>query len=1213
MAERVDVMISSTARDLPVHRKEAMDACLRQGMFPIMMEHLPASDDEAISVSLGMVDEAEIYMGIFAYRYGYIPKGHEISVTEMEYSRAVERKIPRLIFVMGEDHDIKGADVEKGDGATKLETFKNRVQTENIVNFFDSPADLRAKIIDSLSKTDLRQQRRDITNLHSPLSSDIPLAPKPYIAHPYTLLQTAQLAGRQAELNLLTDWVAKPSSPIYQARILNVVAIGGMGKSALTWKWFNDVAPLEMKSLAGRLWWSFYESDARFENFVTRALAYVSRRPREEIEKLSVPEREEKLLNLLDTEPFLLVLDGLERILIAYARMDAAYLRDDDLDEQTANFVTQAYGLPESAAQSFVGQHRLRKTADPRAGYFLRKLAAIRASRILVSTRLYPAELQTVTGGSIPSSAAIFLKGLKDDDALDLWRAMGVSGSRDALLPLFHRFENYPLLIRALAGVVANYKRAPGDFDSWRRNNPDFNPLSLPLANVKSHVLSFALADLDDKAKKVLHTVAAFRMAASYDTLASVLVGKEALTPSPSGRVEQESRVNPFGFASDESEGVERFRERAAELMVKLAQELRKKQTNAEERLGECLRDRRLNDIKFRRQHPIADTTFIADFFCYESNLVIEVDGRIHDDQQESDAARQQEIESLGYRVLRFRNEQIFNDLETVLASIAAACIVSPRDSDSSRTTSQTSGLSQQDSDSPRPEGEGLGVRVSPKPFPTETALDAALVELEDRGLIGWDKSANRYDLHPIVRGVTWEGLDGDGKRGVYENLHAHFEAVPNEFNDYTQVNSLEDLAPAIELYNTLIGLGRYEDAYIVFRDRLDEATLYRLSASQQRAELLEMLFLDGLDQLPRLSDSAQQAFTLNALALAYDISGQPGGSAAIHRKVVQMDEEQDNIGKDTSVTLCNLSNALHLAGGLHEAEAAARRALVITREQQNRVQEAISLRWLGLALAARNHGNAGVGEGLRPARITYSSEIALRRSLQMFVAQNLRQSEGLVNALLAQAALWRGNASVASPLADRAWELAHHSRYERDFIRAARLQGAASLGLGDLKTADERLHHALTRARAVNLVEEELRALVALAELHRQRGGIAQARERLDEIWESAERGPYPLIHGDALNVLAQIEIDAGNRDKAVESADKAYRLAWCDGISADGKTCYAYWWGLERARKHLESLGAPIPNDLLPFDESQFDPLPEVEINPKDEFWVDEDNLSN
>ena len=84
--------------------------------------------------------------------------------------------------------------------------------------------------------------------------SDIPTPPEAFIAHPYTLLQTHRLVGRQPELNLLTDWVAKPDAGVYRARILNVVAVGGLGKSALTWKWFNDIAPQEMKPLAGRMW-----------------------------------------------------------------------------------------------------------------------------------------------------------------------------------------------------------------------------------------------------------------------------------------------------------------------------------------------------------------------------------------------------------------------------------------------------------------------------------------------------------------------------------------------------------------------------------------------------------------------------------------------------------------------------------------------------------------------------------------------------------------------------------------------------------------------------------------------------------------------------------------------------------------------------------------------------------------------------------------------
>ncbi len=224
------VMISSTALDLPEHRNQVRDACLRQGMFPLMMEYLPARDAEAIAESLRMVNEADLYLGIFAYRYGYVPKGHDISITEMEYNRAVERGIPRLLFLMHEKHPLTAADVEKGEGAVKLEALKVRLKTERVVNTFKSPDELSAQVINSLS----HYRQPNLTAFH--YVSDIPAPPEAYIAHPYTLLQTHTLIGRQAELNLLTDWVAKPGSAVYYARILSIVAIGGMGKSALTWK-----------------------------------------------------------------------------------------------------------------------------------------------------------------------------------------------------------------------------------------------------------------------------------------------------------------------------------------------------------------------------------------------------------------------------------------------------------------------------------------------------------------------------------------------------------------------------------------------------------------------------------------------------------------------------------------------------------------------------------------------------------------------------------------------------------------------------------------------------------------------------------------------------------------------------------------------------------------------------------------------------------------
>lgn len=991
--QQLTVMISSTARDLPEHRQQVMDACLRQGMFPIMMEHLPASDAEAIAASLKMVDEADIYVLILAHRYGYLPKVNnpqQISITEMEYNRAVERKIRRAVFIVDKTQSLSDFtidDIDTGENAIKLKNFKERCEKGNIVNSFRSSADLRAHAIYSLSQ----HRESDLTTFH--YVSDIPAPPEAFIAHPYTLLQTHKLVGRQPELNLLTDWVTKPDSDIFKARILNIVAIGGLGKSALTWKWFNDIAPQEMKPLAGRMWWSFYESDASFENFLTRALAYVNSARLDEVQKMPAPEREAQLLAVLAREPFLIVLDGLERMLIAYARMDASHLSDDDYDKQTANYVANAIGLPASAAQSFTGEHRLRKTADPRAGAFLRKLSGVRASRILVSTRLYPADLQIGTGEPWPGSAAKFLIGLANDEALELWRAFGVSGQRDSLLPIFNRVDNHPLLIQALASEVAGYRAAPGNFDEWQRTHPDFDPFSLPLVQVKSHVLEFALRGLSHEAREALQVIAGFRMPARYDALHALLVGE-----------------------------------------------------------GKACTD--------------------------------------------------------------------------------------------------------------------------------EHELDTVLSDLEDRGLVGWDKRGNRYDLHPIVRGVVWSGLTNKTRRGVYESLRAHFEALPKISQN--RVSSLEELTPSIELYHTLIGLRCYDDAATVYRDRLSDATLYRVSASRQSAELLEMLFPDGLDRLPCLDNSYLQTYALQCLALAYQISGQPGKAAALYRRAVE------NSAKDiqsSSPIHGSLSDALRISGALRQAVSAGYCSLVISRRQPSDRDECHCLAFLALLFAV-------LGDDFR-------SRVTLDRSLRVSL-----KAGGYHNYdYQAERALLFRRFQDAQEWAERAAHVCEKICFDRGLIRAARLQGEAALGLTDLATGNERLHHALTRARNVNYVEEELPALVALAELRRRQGDLKAGRAFLDDVWELAERGPYPLFHADACNVLAQIERDAENTVAAVEAATTAYRLAWCDGPP------FAYHRGLEAAKKHLKELGVPEP-EMPPFDASKFEPMPEVEIDPDDEFHAGKDS---
>ncbi len=97
---------------------------------------------------------------------------------------------------------------------------------------------------------------------------------------------------------------------------------------------------------------------------------------------------------------------------------------------------------------------------------------------------------------------------------------------------------------------------------------------------------------------------------------------------------------------------------------------LRKTLTKAEELLWHNLRNRRLKGAKFRRQHPVSG--YIADFYCHEAKLIIEVDGEIHDlsDHMEHDEGRSYELELNGIHVIRFKNAEILEDLETVLNRI---------------------------------------------------------------------------------------------------------------------------------------------------------------------------------------------------------------------------------------------------------------------------------------------------------------------------------------------------------------------------------------------------------------------------------------------------------------------------------------------------------------------------------------------------------------
>jgi very-short-patch-repair endonuclease len=102
------------------------------------------------------------------------------------------------------------------------------------------------------------------------------------------------------------------------------------------------------------------------------------------------------------------------------------------------------------------------------------------------------------------------------------------------------------------------------------------------------------------------------------------------------------------------------------------ARDLRRNMTPAETSLWQCLRAGRLCGYHFRRQQVI--DRFIVDFYCHRAGLVVEVDGSVHEKQEEYDRERDFYLRSRGLRVMRFTNTDVNRQLETVLAAILEAC-----------------------------------------------------------------------------------------------------------------------------------------------------------------------------------------------------------------------------------------------------------------------------------------------------------------------------------------------------------------------------------------------------------------------------------------------------------------------------------------------------------------------------------------------------------
>ncbi len=433
-------------------------------------------------------------------------------------------------------------------------------------------------------------------------------------------------------------------------------------------------------------------------------------------------------------------------------------------------------------------------------------------------------------------------------------------------------------------------------------------------------------------------------------------------------------------------------------------------------------------------------------------------------------------------------------------------------------------------------------------PYADNEQLDAALQELIDRGLLFFqrdrERERGRYDLHPTVRRYAYDRLAD--KEGVHSRLRDYFAAAPAPAED--KVQSVDDLAPVIELYHHTVRAGRYDEARELYRDRLADPLYFRFGAYQTEIELLRELFPDGEERPPRLKSESDQGWTLNALAASYGNSGQPRNAVPLFEQQNAIREKQGD-KRNLTIGLGNLATQQVALGELAAAEASLRRSIELCREVGHEFGEAAGHQELGWLLAYEGAFEESARE--LGAASGYCERVGDKQSLCL---------DGAYRALRA---LLMGDAEAALAAARRARELADEVArtlypHERDIIRAEWLLGAALVALASgkkdrqtksLAEAEGHLTEAIDRCRRINLVDHEPDILLAWARWHRARGNPQQAREHAEEALAIADRCEYRLKQADAHNLLARLALDGGEPDVARQHAEIARERARCDG----------------------------------------------------------------
>jgi tetratricopeptide (TPR) repeat protein len=364
------------------------------------MKYFPAADKDPGAYCRERLKDADVYVGIIGFRYGtQVPGNSQQSYTQLEFQTATDLKVPRLVFLLGDDaQGPRDLFIDQENGK-KQEAFRARLENESglVIQKIKTPDLLTTKLLQALKELDHR-------------SMPSPALPVPAVDISYLPSASHSFVGRNDEVALALDAADNAST-----NVISITGVAGTGKTALINELVRrlaDAAPREIVA------WSFDASGIGRgeERSADAAVDYLCGRIGESLPLgLDALEQGRRLSLILQERPTVLIMDGIEKV---------------------QNTTASRFGT----------------LTHPAMYALLRNLAYSNAGVCLVTSRLPVTDLDEFPP---PGHIHIELGPLQPEAAIDLVRRLGLSGTDYELRSFCSDYDFHPLTITLVASAVA--------------------------------------------------------------------------------------------------------------------------------------------------------------------------------------------------------------------------------------------------------------------------------------------------------------------------------------------------------------------------------------------------------------------------------------------------------------------------------------------------------------------------------------------------------------------------------------------------------------------------------------------------------------------------------------------------------------------------------------------------------------------------------------